>query len=296
MEEPLLSTKAAWKRFVPVLLFGLLPLVQLSGGLTAWSQETVKTASVSSYPAITSLTKAPKIPQSQISVMLDLNRNTASLYIGLKEVMRFYPTASGFSPQARAVAVRERLKRFLDNEGNPRDIKPGMEAGQVVVRMDDAILVTIDRDAAAKLGLSDRQLALQWANRLREAYGVQAIDRNPIQVASRGFSPALGALRSAPLRVYRGHASWYGPGFHGRRTASGERFNMNALTAAHKSLPLNSKVRVTNVRNGRSAIVRITDRGPFVHGRIIDLSRGAAQAVGMLSSGTAPVVVEVLHQ
>jgi rare lipoprotein A len=84
-----------------------------------------------------------------------------------------------------------------------------------------------------------------------------------------------------------GKASWYGPGFHGRRTASGETFNQNALTAAHKSLPFGTKVRVVNQQTGSSIVVRINDRGPFVRGRIIDLSKASAQALGI--SGAAPV-------
>ena len=80
-------------------------------------------------------------------------------------------------------------------------------------------------------------------------------------------------------------ASYYGPGFHGRKTANGERFNKHAMTAAHKSLPFGSRVVVTNLRNNRSVIVRINDRGPFVHGRGIDLSEGAARSVGLLGTG-----------
>jgi rare lipoprotein A len=91
-----------------------------------------------------------------------------------------------------------------------------------------------------------------------------------------------------------GTASWYGAQHHGRRTASGERFDKNGMTAAHRSLPFGTKVRVTNRRNGSSVVVRINDRGPFTRGRIIDVSRSAAQALGMVKSGTAPVVVEVV--
>jgi len=83
----------------------------------------------------------------------------------------------------------------------------------------------------------------------------------------------------------RGAASWYGPGFQGRRTASGEIFNTHALTAAHRSLPFGTQVRVTNERTGRSVVVRINDRGPYAHGRIIDLSKAAAQAVGVSGVG-----------
>lgn len=91
------------------------------------------------------------------------------------------------------------------------------------------------------------------------------------------------------------NASWYGPGFHGRTTASGERFNQNGLTAAHRKLPFGTKVRVTNTRNKKSVVVRINDRGPFIHGRTIDLSRGAANKIGMVATGTACVRVEVIR-
>lgn len=91
-----------------------------------------------------------------------------------------------------------------------------------------------------------------------------------------------------------GSASWYGGKFHGRKTANGERFDMNALTAAHKSLPFGTKVRVTNESNGKSVVVRINDRGPFVGKRVLDLSRGAANAVGMTKSGVAKVKIEIL--
>ncbi len=91
-----------------------------------------------------------------------------------------------------------------------------------------------------------------------------------------------------------GIASWYGPNFLGRRTADGEIFNENAITAAHKTLPLPSIVRVTNLENGRSLIVRVNDRGPFVNGRIIDLSRRAAQLLGFAVAGTARVRVQIM--
>lgn len=92
-----------------------------------------------------------------------------------------------------------------------------------------------------------------------------------------------------------GVASWYGRRFHQRRTSSGERYNMYAMTAAHRSLPLHSYVRVTNVRNRRSVVVRINDRGPFLSGRLIDVSYAAAKALGILNVGTARVAVETIH-
>lgn len=84
-------------------------------------------------------------------------------------------------------------------------------------------------------------------------------------------------------------ASWYGPGFHGKRTANGECFNTHALTAAHRTLRFGARVRVTNKTNGRSIVVRINDRGPFIGGRVIDLSNASARALGV--SGVAKVVI-----
>jgi len=93
-----------------------------------------------------------------------------------------------------------------------------------------------------------------------------------------------------------GRASWYGRFFHGRRTANGERYDMHALTAAHKTLPLGSYVRVTNPDTSRSVVVRINDRGPYVRSRVIDLSYAAAKALGMQRIGTARVKIEGLSQ
>jgi rare lipoprotein A len=93
-----------------------------------------------------------------------------------------------------------------------------------------------------------------------------------------------------------GRASWYGRFFHGRRTANGERYDMHALTAAHKTLPLGSYVRVTNPDTSRSVVVRINDRGPYVRSRVIDLSYAAAKAIGMQHLGTARVKIEGLSQ
>ena len=95
--------------------------------------------------------------------------------------------------------------------------------------------------------------------------------------------------------VSQGQASWYGPGFFGNRTASGEVLRPGTLTAAHRSLPFGTQVRVTNIGNGRSAIVRINDRGPFHGHRVIDLAHGAANQLGLISSGTANVKLEVLQ-
>lgn len=97
-----------------------------------------------------------------------------------------------------------------------------------------------------------------------------------------------------PAPTISGWASWYGPGFAGRTTASGEVYDPSEMVAAHKSLPFGTRIRVTNQRNGRSAVLRIVDRGPYVGGRILDVSSAAADVLGMKGSGTAPVTIEIL--
>ncbi|AFY61271.1 septal ring lytic transglycosylase RlpA family protein [Synechococcus sp. PCC 6312] len=139
--------------------------------------------------------------------------------------------------------------------------------------------------------------ALQITNLIRRQLGnapalTTAEGRNyPTQtrVATSNFNS--GAVRS----LFTGMASWYGPGFHGARTSSGERFDQYAMTAAHKTLPFGTMVRVTNLNNGRSVLVRINDRGPFTPGRVIDLSRGAAEVIGLVSSGVGSVRIEVME-
>lgn len=109
-------------------------------------------------------------------------------------------------------------------------------------------------------------------------------------------SPLVAPLlpADAALREFeRGKASWYGPRFNGRRTASGERYNMHELTAAHKTLPFGTLVRVRSLVNGKEVDVRITDRGPFSRGRVIDLSRAAAEAIDMLGLGVKDVLLLV---
>jgi len=101
---------------------------------------------------------------------------------------------------------------------------------------------------------------------------------------------------AAQARIQEGVVSWYGERFHNRPTASGELFDLDALTMAHPSLPFGTRVRVTNLRNGRSVVVRVNDRGPFVGTRIADLSKAAAATIGMIRRGVAHARIEVLGQ
>jgi peptidoglycan lytic transglycosylase len=116
----------------------------------------------------------------------------------------------------------------------------------------------------------------------------------PPVISSVPTPPAASAPFTPGEFVEQGIASWYGAPFDGRRAADGEVYDMNTMVAAHRTLPFGSIVRVTNLNNGRQAEVRIIDRGPFVQGRILDLSRAAAQTLGMIGTGTAPVRIQLL--
>jgi rare lipoprotein A len=113
-----------------------------------------------------------------------------------------------------------------------------------------------------------------------------------VALAGCSFGPWPPAPELPPQGPHQGIASWYGPGFDGRSTSSGEIYDRYGLTAAHPSLPLGTRVRVTNLGNGRSVDLRINDRGPFVKGRVIDLSYTAARELGVVGPGTAEVRVE----
>lgn len=105
-----------------------------------------------------------------------------------------------------------------------------------------------------------------------------------------------GTEKKDAVFVEEGEASWYGPGLEGNQTANGEAFDMNALTAAHPSLPFGTKVRVTNLENGKSVVVRINDRGPYAKDRVIDLTKAAAEKIDILDSGVAEVRIERLKE
>ena len=116
----------------------------------------------------------------------------------------------------------------------------------------------------------------------------------PCTIAQESVFPApepFEAIEPAIVPIGQGKASWYGPRFHGRRTSSGERFDMNALTAAHPTLAFGTKVRVLNEANGREVVVRINDRGPHIRDRIIDLSKAAAAAIDMVQAGEGQVLL-----
>ncbi len=142
--------------------------------------------------------------------------------------------------------------------------------------------------------------AIAAAGLMHSTPGLAQIDHATVLAVEALADPVEAPAVAAPLpavesAIGEGEASYYGNELAGNRTASGERFNPRDLTAAHRTLPLGTKLRVTNQANGKSVIVRINDRGPFVKSRLIDLSLGAAREIGMVRTGTARVTVEILR-
>jgi len=146
-------------------------------------------------------------------------------------------------------------------------------------------------------GCSNRQYVYNDGNQNNRASGeiknsknMQRATMRPYTVLGKKYYPTTVSINDS----FSGIASWYGPNFHNKLTSNGEYYNMHAMTAAHKTLPMNTMLRVTNLDNGRKIVVRVNDRGPFVKSRIIDLSNAAAHRIDMVKKGTAPVRIEVI--
>ncbi|MEO0348754.1 MAG: septal ring lytic transglycosylase RlpA family protein [Cyanobacteria bacterium P01_A01_bin.15] len=238
------------------------------------------------------------------------NRQAATVYVNNIPVLTYVDPAdtaevvSGWLPADETTASAGELDGVLADaatmatqletiNGDEAAFTAHWNEGSYTVMTGDSPLVTLSEqvqlpDATA----SETENVLQVTNRLRRLLG----DGTAEPVTEVTGKPAPPVQQVAAVRSsYRGMASWYGPGFHGRRSASGESFNQHAMTAAHRTLPFGTQVRVTNVNNGRQVVVRINDRGPFSQGRIIDLSAGAASAIGLRSAGVGPVQIEVLR-
>lgn len=266
-----------------------------------WGEEPAVTLYVRGIPVLTFINPETPIARSKSSGFIaplpqdkpvDLSANPASEDTNQSN-------NPNYDPVWRATNVAARLNYLTQQNLDANTITVGWneDLNAYLIRVGDEPLVTIDNRTI--LPDTTRDLthdALQATNRLRRLLGAaQPLDISQIAVRPE-FNTAPVVQTQAVIGQQRGMASWYGPGFHGRQSASGERFNQNAMTAAHRTLPFGTKVRVTNLNNGQSIIVRINDRGPFSGGRVIDLSAAAARKIGMMRSGVAPVQLEILER
>ncbi|MGC9528637.1 MAG: septal ring lytic transglycosylase RlpA family protein [Limnospira sp.] len=252
-------------------------------------QKQAATLYVRNIPVLTFLQKdlASATPERRYNTVT-VNENSASIVA----IPTAEPDAS--DPVVRASAVAAQINRLSRNNVDADTIRVRWDGDKehYVIEVGEEQLVAIDSDTILPdTTRNPAEDALQATNRLRRQMG----NAKPLNTIEGKPQPEIieTATRAISDRV-QGWASWYGPGFHGNLTANGERYNQYAMTAAHRHLPFGTEVRVTNMDNGRSVVVRINDRGPFIGGRIIDLSAGAAEVLGMISSGVAPVQVEIL--
>jgi rare lipoprotein A len=198
-------------------------------------------------------------------------------------------------PVWRASEIAAKLNQLNRDGVDARTITVSWESrpgdSGYVIKAGDQVLALMDSNTILPDTTRNPETdALQATNRLRRLLGnaeplseVTGKPRRQTQVSVGPFHIALSGM-----------ASWYGPGFHGNQSASGEIFNEHKMTAAHRSLPFGTQVRVTNLDNGLSVIVRINDRGPFHGNRIIDLSTAAARVLGLIQTGVAPVRLDVI--
>jgi rare lipoprotein A len=186
-------------------------------------------------------------------------------------------------------------KSVLDKAQN-KDSSVKKQLESYIIKINDENLVEInDTTKLADTTENAAQDALQVTNRLRRLIGNAAPINKIANLPKRTISIPKQSKKYARVKLrFKGIASWYGYYWAGNKTANGERYNPEGMTAAHRTLPMGTKVRVTNTRNGKSVVLRINDRGPYIAGRVIDVSLGAARILGMMKSGLAPVKVEVL--
>jgi len=194
------------------------------------------------------------------------------------------------NPIERAAAVASLINQMNREGQDASKITPEWQSGNFVIRFGGR--GTLRFDQSVRLPETTKETStdvLESANLIRRLMG-GASPLTTVLNAPPTTSNALGQV----LQVASGIASWYGPGFAGNLSANGEIFDPEALTAAHPNLPFGTLVRVINMDNGQSVVVRINDRGPYVHGRIIDISAGAARSIGMIPTGVAQVKLEIL--
>ncbi|MFK8182249.1 MAG: septal ring lytic transglycosylase RlpA family protein [Phormidesmis sp.] len=163
----------------------------------------------------------------------------------------------------------------------------GNEASTFRITAADRTLFSIDASMAEAVGYSREWAAIAWANNLRTALDAEPLNVGETQTALKQMAPSGITLK--------GDASWYGPYFHGRATANGETYNQHDLTVAHKSLPFGTYLKVRNLQNDRTVVVRVNDRGPYVGDRSLDLSNAAAKCLGSEDTGVVPYEAVILN-
>jgi hypothetical protein len=249
---------------------------------------------------------------------------SSSLFVNGVEVFELFGSKAHAKTELAAKRLYQSLLDLSDDEFARKvsSIRPEKEEGRYLLKVSNEPLMVLEGETISQFSKKPEELIFDFSNRTKRSLG--GIPDKP-----ESFEPLLtlirqqqaekeqlvkeGVLKEESSKIVKvpdeeipakkpspvhqiGFASWYGGRFHGRRAADGSIFNTHAMTAAHKTLPFGTLVRVTNKKNHRSCIVKITDRGPFVRGRVIDLSRHAAKELEMLGSGVTPVSLQILEK
>jgi rare lipoprotein A len=231
---------------------------------------------------------AANAPEISSSVWEEGNAQCSAVSLSGKEVIAFRGASGSHTAEQRAEDLADKLQKWLeDSKIDFNNIVPAKEGDIASIRCEGATVLKLE----GVEGTYSLEQSLKLVNALRTANGAEPLPESFIKIADNGN--AVSAANAGGKR-FSGPASWYGLKFHGRKCADGTRFDMNKLTAAHRFLPLGTKLLVMNRRTGDSCVVKVNDRGPFVGNRVIDLSRGAARQLNMLSSGVALVDCIVL--
>ncbi len=203
--------------------------------------------------------------------------------------VKFRGSVIGEVPDRRqAAAIAQRLEKALRTAKlEPSQLQPALVDALPAIKLGDSILFSLDRILLPAEGCNFELLAFQWTNNLRSALSEPPLTLVEAQEKMYGVRSTGEAIA--------GTASWYGPYFHGRLTATGEIFDQNAFTAAHPSLPFGTYLKVTNLLNGKSIIVRINDRGPYIDDRTLDLSREAARYLDSEMQGVVPIEAVIME-
>jgi rare lipoprotein A len=205
------------------------------------------------------------------------------------------------NPVERATAAAALINQLNRDGLDANAIIPAWNNGNYVIKLGDRATLKFDQQALFPQSQQNQSLdILESANLLRRLLGganpVSEIVDAPKSIIAAANSSFGSNLNNRIVDIMSGMASWYGPGFDGNYSASGEIFNARDLTAAHPHLPFGTMVRVVNMDNNQSVVVRINDRGPYAEGRVIDISTAAANVIGLISSGVAPVRLEILSR
>ncbi len=231
-------------------------------------------------------------PEIATTVWIDNKVEYASVTVNGKDILTYSSEGEPGQSEDKASKLADKIQEWLDvKHGSLEQLQASSESNLGVFKCGNETAIKFEvPDSCPNVAAASAQAL----SAMKEAAGIRAIQTNTV-ACQGGTLVEPEDVDTQGLSRFSGKASWYGGKFHGRRSASGERFDCNNLTAAHRTLPFGTKLLVRNKRTGHSCVVKVSDRGPYSHGRVIDLSMGAAKQLNMISSGVATVEVFVMN-